>query len=293
MRATRSVLVLVVSIATLLAVPTTAAANGGASLVLNRTHYLAGDEGVATASVFLPAERRGILERGPFYLFLAPRTALREGRPIPEDAIRLGTFTVEPGKDGWVELRAPFVTPRFDAGFYSVEVCNDPCTVAGFREPLIGSISIVGTRREAMLLVENDRLRSRLFGMRREARRAERRLEAVEADLEAQLSFGASERSRLSSDVTRLQGELAAVRSELATARDRDRTSPWLLGAILLVVGVAAVLAFRRGRTATIGPIEDDVPEPRRDADARSDASSPDGTNGHRRAEDRVWARPR
>jgi hypothetical protein len=293
MRATRSVLVLVVSIATLLAVPTTAAANGGASLVLNRTHYLAGDEGVATASVFLPAERRGILERGPFYLFLTPRTALREGRPIPEDAIRLGTFTVEPGKDGWVELRAPFVTPRFDAGFYSVEVCNDPCTVAGFREPLYGAISIVGTRREAMLLIENDRLRSRFFGMRNEARRAERRLRAVEEELDAQLSFGASERARMSSDIDRLEERLATVRSELAAARERARSSPWVLGAILLAAGVAAVLAFRRGRIRSIGPIDDRVGEAGRDVHAPAAASSPDGENGHRRAEDRIWARPR
>lgn len=292
MRANRSSLVLVLAIATVLAVPTAATANGGSSLVLNRTHYLAGDEGVATASVYLPRGRRGLLERGPFYLFLTPRTSLREGRPIPSDAVRLGTFTVESLENGWVELRAPFVAPSPGAGYYSVQLCNDPCTLSGFREPLFGEISIVGTRREAMLLVENERLRSRFFGFQRDARRAERRLRSVEEDLETQLSFGTSERARLSSEISRLEDQLAKVRSELAAARDRARSSPWLLVAILLMAGVAAVLAFRRGRTHSIERIEDATAGPGQDADDPVGASSPDGGNGHR-AEDRIWARPR
>jgi hypothetical protein len=262
MRAKRSLLFLVLLVATVLVDATAAAANGGSSLVLNRTHYLSGDEGVATASVYLPRRRRGILERGPFYLFLTPRTSLREGRPIPSDAIRLGSFTVEPLEGGWVELRAPFVAPSPAAGFYSVQLCNDPCTLSGFREPLFGEISIVGTRREATLLVENERLRSQFFGMRHQARRAERRLRDVEEDLDAQLSFGASERARLSTEISRLEDRLTTVRSELATARDRARSSPWLLGAILSVIGLAGVWAFRRGRAGSIGPIEGEGPEP-------------------------------
>ena len=293
MRAIRSSLVLVLTIGTVLAFPTTAAANGGSSLVLNRTHYLAGDEGVASAAVYLPRGRRGLLERGPFHLFLTPRTSLREGRPIPSDAVRLGTFTVEPVEDGWVELRARFVAPSLAPGFYAVQLCNDPCTLSGFREPLFGSISIVGTRREAMLLVENERLRSRVHGLRIETRRAERRREAAEEQLDAQLSFGASERGRLSTEIGRLEDRLATVRSELATARDRARSSPWLLLAILSMIGLAAVWAFRRGRAGSIGPIEDRAPGPVPDADGPVSASSADGANGHRRTEGRVWARPR
>jgi hypothetical protein len=293
MRTKRSLLVMVVLVSTVLAVPTTAAANGGASIELDRTHYLAGEEGVATAVVYVPMARRGIFERGPFHLFVAPGAPLREGRPIPAAAIRLGTFTVEPAGEGYVELRAPFVAPDLTAGFHSVQLCNDPCTVAGFREQLFGAISVVATRREAALLIQNGRLRSRFFGLRQEARRAERRLERVEEDLEAQLSFGASERGRLSSEIERLEARLTATEADLAAARDRGRADPWIVAGIVVLALVAAVLAFRRRRVAAIGSLEDHVPDRGPDALVPVEASSPDGANGDRRTPDRIWARPR
>jgi hypothetical protein len=293
MRAKRSLLVMVVLGSTVLAVPTEAAANGGASLVLDRTHYLVGDEGVATAAVYVPVARRGIFERGPFHLFVTQGASLREGRSVPAAAIRIGTFTMEPAEAGYVELRAPFVVPNLAAGFYSVELCNDPCTVAGFRDQLFGSISIVATRREAMLLIQNDRLRSRVYGLRQEARKAERRLERVEEDLETQLSFGSSERARLSSEIDRLEARLAATEVDLAAARERPLADPWVVGGIVLLGLVAAALAFRRRRLTTIGSLDDHDPGGGSDAVVPAEASSPDGTNGHRRIPDRVWARPR
>lgn len=295
MRAKRSLLVVVMLCSTVLAFPTEAAANGGASLVLDRTHYLVGDEGVATAAVYVPVARRGIFERGPFHLFVTAGAPLREGRPIPAAAIRIGTFTVEPAENGYVEFRAPFTVPDLAAGFYSVELCNDPCTVAGFRDQLFGSISIVATSREARLLVQNDRLRSRFVVMRQEARRAERRLERARGDLDAQLSFGASERARLSSEIERLEAMLAATRSDLAAARDRALADPWVVGGIVVLTLVAAVLAFRRRRRrrTAIGSLDELVPDPGTDAVVPAEASSPDGGNGHRGASDRIGARPR
>jgi hypothetical protein len=292
MRAKRWFLVVVMTGSTVLAVPTAAAANGGASVELDRTHYLAGDEGVATAIVFVPSARRGILERGPFYLFVAPSAPLREGRPIPASAIRLGTFTIEPAEDGYVELRAPFVAPDLASGFYPIEVCNDPCTVAGFRDQLFGAISVVATRREAALLIQNDRLRSRSYGMRQEARRAQRRLERVEEDLETQLSFGASERGRLSSEIERLEARLAATEADLAAARERGLADPWVAGGILVLALVAAALAFRRRRVTAIDALDDRGPNQGPDAAAPAEASSRDDANGHRRTSTRIGAGP-
>ena len=77
----------------LLAVPEAAAANGGAYLELDRQHYLPGETGTATTYVTVPERRERIFDRGPFHLFLLPDGAtLREGRPIPASAVRIGTF---------------------------------------------------------------------------------------------------------------------------------------------------------------------------------------------------------
>jgi hypothetical protein len=87
-----------------------------------------------------------------------------------------------------------------------------------------------------------------LFGARREARKAERRLDGAEGELQTQLEFGASERERMSTRIDQLETQLAAVRARAADRSNRTPFDPWVVGAILLVTGVAAVLAFRRRR---------------------------------------------
>ena len=150
-------------------------------------------------------------------------------------------------EDESYEFTTEFTVPELDPGFYEIGVCNDPCTISGFREALGGSLTIVETRREAQLLTQNDRLRGELFGARREARRAERRLTAAQDELDGQLAFGDSERTELAAEIERLETQLAAARSRQA---DQGRTpfDPWVVGAILLVTLVVAVLAFRRRR---------------------------------------------
>jgi hypothetical protein len=225
-----------------------ATANGGAYLEFDRTHYLPGDAGVATTYVSVPRRKVHLFDRGPFYLFAVPNgMSLLEGQPVPSGAIRLGTVTIEEEKDAY-ELVAEFTVPHIDPGFYEIGVCNDPCTISGFRESLEGRISIVETRREAELLTQNAELRGRLFGVRREARRAERRLEAAEGELETQLTFGASERDRMTAEIERLQSQLAAARERAAASLVRVPFDRWVVGAIVLVSLVAAALAFRRRR---------------------------------------------
>jgi hypothetical protein len=112
---------------------------------------------------------------------------------------------------------------------------------------LYGSISIVATRREGELLTANETLRGKLFGARREARKAERRLDTVGSELQTQLAFGASERERMSARIETLESQLVSAR-ERAAGSIRTPFDPWVVGAILLVTVVAAVLAFRRRR---------------------------------------------
>ena len=86
----------VVSLAAVLAAPNAAAANGGAYLDLDRDHYLPGERGVAETYVTVSERREDIFDRGPFYLYVVPQgTTLREGRPTPPTAIRVGTFEAE------------------------------------------------------------------------------------------------------------------------------------------------------------------------------------------------------
>ena len=227
--------------------PSVAGANGGAYLEFDRTYYLSGDAGHAVTYVSLPASKEHLLDEGPFYVFaLARGTSLKEGRPIPPGAVRLGTVSVTEEDEAY-EFTTEFTVPDLDPGFYEIGVCNDPCTISGFREALGGSLTIVETRREAQLLTQNDRLRGELFGARREARRAERRLAAAQDELDAQLAFGDSERTELAAEIERLETQLAAARSRQA---DQGRTpfDPWVVGAILLVTLVVAALAFRRRR---------------------------------------------
>ena len=247
MRGIRRLLLMAMIGVSVLVAPIGAEANGGAYLEFDRTYYLAGDAGHAVTYVSLPASKEHLLEEGPFYVFALPTGAsLREGRPIPSSAVRLGIVTVTEEDDAY-EFTTEFTVPELDPGFYEIGVCNDPCTISGFREALGGSLSIVETRREAQLLTTNDRLRGQLFGARREVRRAERRLTAAEGELEAQLTFGSSERSELAAEIERLETQLAAARTRAASS-GRTPFDPWVVGAILIVTALAAVLAFRRRR---------------------------------------------
>jgi hypothetical protein len=248
MRGRRRLFATVLTGALLLVTPTDAAANGGSYIEFDQTHYLPGDAGVAATYVSVPRRKTSLFDRGPFYLFAVPQGMLREGRPIPVGAIRLGTFTIKEEKHASYELRAEFTAPQLASGSYFMGLCNDPCTIAGFREPLFGSISIVATRREGQLLTQNETLRGKLFGVRREARKADRRLEKVQGELETQLAFGASERERMSTRIERLETQLAAARAREADRSSRTPFDPWVVGAILLVTIVAAMLALRRRR---------------------------------------------
>jgi hypothetical protein len=249
MRGIRGLLLTAMVGTSMLVAPTEAFANGGSYLEFDRTHYLPGDQGTALAYVSVPKKHEDLLEQGPFHLFAITEGPLvREGRPIPPGATRIATFTIEEERNRWYELRATFTTPQLASAYYDMAFCNDPCTISGFGGSLAGSISVVATRREAELLTENDRLRSRLFGAKREARKAERRLEETESQLDAQLAFGSTERAELSAEIERIETQLAAARARANASSGRTPFDPWVVGAILLVTSVAAVLAFRRRR---------------------------------------------
>ena len=157
-----------------LAGPTVASADGGAYLVLERTHYLPGQTARAEGYVSVPATKQDLFDRGPFYLYVVPkRSSVVEGRPIPDGAVRVAAISIKEERGTSFELHASFAVPDLAGDSYGISVCNDPCTIAGFREPLTGEISIVATAREGELLTELYREQNRTWMLRRQVRKAE------------------------------------------------------------------------------------------------------------------------
>jgi hypothetical protein len=226
-----------------------ALANGGAYIALDGTHYEPGSTAVATAYVSVPAGKQGLLEQGPFYAYVLPESArIQEGEPIPDGAIRVGTFAIERERPTQFELAVEFLVPELDGDFYSVQMCNEPCTLSGLREPLYGRISIVGTPREAELLIEQQRLTRRFFHLRRDARQAEKRLD----ELGGTLAQARADNATLTEMVNDLRREREPTAAERATTSRRALIDPWAAALVAVAVLALALAVARRSRRAPI-----------------------------------------
>jgi hypothetical protein len=245
----RGALIAVVA-GSLLLVPSPALANGGAYIALDGTHYEPGSTAVATAYVSVPKGKQALLEQGPFYAYVLPgNAAIRKGEPIPDEAIRVGTFAIERERPTQFELVAEFTVPEIDGDVYSIQMCNDPCTLTGFREQLWGQISIVATPREAELLIEQQRLTRRFFHVRRDAHRAEKEL----AELRGTLAQAEADNAALAEMVNDLRQRRApAATDRAATTSRRPLVDPWAAALIAVAVLALAVAVAKRRRRAPI-----------------------------------------
>jgi hypothetical protein len=285
MRRSRWLMAMVVG--ALLSVPGRAHANGGAFIEVQGTsgpgggtHFMPGDRATARAYVFVPKSKQHLLERGPFHLYLLPDGAwIREGRPAPDRAIRLGAFSIERERRETFELELEFTVPEVASGFYSLGVCNDSCTLSGLREPLSGQLSVVATEREAELLTTQYELETKIWRLRRDVRRAERRLEGATAEL----AQSQEDNAVLAEIVNETRQELAASPvpvPAVVEAEERPLVDGRVLIAAALLLVVAAALR-RRLRPAATG-----IPSPSGRASAPtgprndwSDRRAPAGRN--------------
>lgn len=231
-------------------------ANGGAYISLDGTHFLPGEAVTAEGYVNVPRAKQGLLERGPFYAYLIPEeVAIREGRPIPEGAVNVGAFSIHRERGTSFELEVEFTTPELTADFYTIAMCNDPCTISGFREPLTGSISIVATAREGELLTTQWRLESRIYNLRHDVGKGERRLEELGAELARSREEGAA----LSATVMELQTDFAAADTPpgpVSAAVERPLIGDWaaaIVAAAVLLLLAALLVRRRRPRNAIAG----------------------------------------
>jgi hypothetical protein len=213
-----------------------AAADGGAYIQFDRTHYIVGSAAQGVGYVAIPEPRQDLLARGPFYVYLVPgKTWIQEGRPLPEGVIKLGTATIEHDSRTTYRISTSFTVPDLPGDLYTIQLCNEPCTVSGFRESLSGQISIVQTLREAALLNEQQRLFGKNWHLRRQVRKANKEIE----DLQLMIDAARSERSDLIQQIDDLEAEI--VRDQQAPEEIRR---PLAEGWALVALGIAVVVAL-------------------------------------------------
>jgi hypothetical protein len=245
MRAMRGLAMAAVVAAVLIPAPW-AGADGGAYVDLQRTHYLPGQTAVGETYISVPRSEQDRLDRGPFYAYVVPKgSSVTEGNPIPDGVIRVGTFTIERFKGTSFELRVSFTVPDVPGDEYSIALCNDPCTIAGFKEPISGFLSVVHTVREGQLLTEQSRLEGQIFGLRRDLRKAERE----KTDLQTGLDADETVQSQLTGDIIELRSELAGATARSTRPESRpiiETSAVVLLGIVLLMLAAAIVIRRRK-----------------------------------------------
>ncbi len=234
--------------------PVAARADGGAYMEFDRTHYLPGETATAEAYVYLLERQQGRLDRGPFYAYLVTtnRSFPQVGKPIPAGAIRVGTFEIEQSRPKWFELTVSFTVPDVAGDGYTVAMCNDPCTVQGFKESIIGYLSVVQTAREGTLLTQNQRLFNRIYTLRRAGKKQDKAF----TELEGQFDALDRVRSSMASQMSAMEDRLAAARAAASSARERA-PRPLLAPTtgIALVLALFALSALILGRKQRAGSV--------------------------------------
>ncbi|HEX7246773.1 MAG TPA: hypothetical protein VF351_01595 [Actinomycetota bacterium] len=227
--------------------PAVALANGGAYVTFEGRHHLPGDVVTGELYVSIPRNKLELLDRGPFHAYLLEgNDSIEAGRPLPSGAIRVGTFVVEKRATD-AELAVTFTVPDVVGDYYNVGLCNDPCTLTGFGEPVSGSVSIVATAREASLLTDNSKLQNKLYHAQRDLRKMEKSTEAQTATLTEAVEQSESAREQLSSRVEVLEAELASARAAAEEAAGRPLIDPWAAAAVAVALLTASwALAWRR-----------------------------------------------
>jgi hypothetical protein len=232
-------LVTLVTIALALAAPA-ASADGGAYIDFQGprpgSHFLPGDGASGTAYVAIPERHQDLLDRGPFYVYLVPGSRwIQEGRPLPQGVIKLDTATIEHDSRTTYRISTSFTVPDVPGEFYTVQFCNEPCTVSGFRESLSGQLSIVQTLREATLLNEQQRLFGKNWHLRRQVRKANKEIEELQMTIDA----SRSEQSDLMRQIDDLEAGIARDQRP-PEANIRPLAEGWALVAL----GIAVIVAL-------------------------------------------------
>ena len=236
-----------------LVLPATARADGGAYISFDKTHNLVGTVAEGEGYIYVPKQHQDLLERGPFYAILVNASGGQD--------LRVGTVEFEPYGRTEFELHMSFTVPDVSSDLYTVRICNDPCTVSGFREPLTGQISVIHTALEGELLTRNTKMTYRNYSLERRARKAERTVTELETELAAAQGGSTAEAAAPVAEPS--PPAFAPVRT-VFEHDDRPLVDAWALfglGAALLAalcaIGLALVFSRRPPRLVVPDTIEE------------------------------------
>jgi hypothetical protein len=206
------------------------AAAGGSWLETEDPYYPPGSQATARGT-FGPGAYEGRVSDGPYYAYLVPgfRWFEKPG-PVPDYAIPLGPITIRRATGNYCCWAASltFTVPDLPPGRYSIDYCNDPCTVNGIGDLIGGSFWVADTQEEAGLMARIDRLEAKAESLKR-IKQDLRRTEAALAEAEDEQVSLINELR-----VVALQAASASARGEGRVAV-RDSLPPWVSASLILM----------------------------------------------------------
>ena len=148
--------------------------------------------------------------------------------------------------------------------FYSVAMCNDPCTVQGFKESIIGYMSIVETAREGDAADAEPTTVNRIYTLRRAGKKQDKAF----TELEGQFDALDRVRSSMASQMSAMEDRLAAARAAASSARERA-PRPLLapttgIALVLALFALAALIVGRKQRGGSVPALRATRQEQRR-----------------------------
>lgn len=211
-------------------------------------------------SVYTPGARptNRLRDSGPYFAWLAPEGGRVDVNSIPDTAIRLSAFTLRWASDRSAVAHASFVVPAVPSGRYTIEVCNDPCSLSGFGEYVQGWTSVVQSAEAAVLQRDRDRFHTKFMQARQDVGQARRDAERLQTDLrdseETRMTWAA--RAAILTD----QLDSARRRSASAVPIDRTFVDPWvgaLLAVAMLLLAAARTVRYRARRIVVPDTLEE------------------------------------
>jgi hypothetical protein len=236
----RSITVLALAGA-MLAFPIGRASAGGSWLDFDRPFYAVG-EVASGRETFGSGALHGRVSDGPYYAYLvaSPRWFKTPGR-IPGYAIPIGPMTITgSNRHGWV-ARVDFIVPHVATGRYTIQYCNDPCTVDGLGDLAGGSLFIGQTVEEARLGWEVERLEFQVDSLKTQRIRLSDRVATLKREL-ADAESASSEQPAL---------RVIPTPTDLAQS-DRPLVPGWAIVLLAAAVAAGAMLVLRRRRLLAI-----------------------------------------